>query len=151
MDNINWQALEFHKHKKSPTWFAALWIVVGALVVVAVLTKSILMAILVILGGLVVSLFAIKDPREFTFVLNEKILAIDNTDYPLEDFASFWIFEEEEHNVLSLMPAKTFKTRLKIILPKEHTSNARLFLRAAVEEEEHQESLVEALADWLGF
>lgn len=151
MDKINWQALEFQKHAKSASWFAALWIVVGALVVVAILTKSILMAILVILAGLVVSLFAAKEPREFKFSLDEKSLTIDDRKYPLEEFASFWIFEEQEHNVISLMPAKTFKTRLRIILPKEHTSNSRLFLRAVISEEEQEESLVEALADWLRF
>ena len=150
MDTISWRALEFENHKKSGSWYAALWIVAAALVVVAILTKSLFMAIFVILAALVISIFAAKEPREIYFSLSETTITIDKKPHALEGFQSFWIFEREEVNILSLAP-DNIRPHIKVDLPKEITSDVRLFLRAAIEEEEHEESLVDNLADWLRF
>lgn len=153
MDKITWQALEFQKHEKSKSWFFSLWIIALGLVIVSVLTKSIFMGVLVMVAALVISLYAAKEPREFTFTLKPKAISVGNKNYQLEDFSSFWIDEDENeaNYVLILNPKKAFGANLKIFLPKEHVSNAKLILRAYLDEEEHEDSLVDNLAEWLRF
>ena len=151
MEQVTWTASEFEKHDKPVSWFIALWIIVAALVAVSVLTKSLFMGILVVVAGAVVNLFAVKEPREIEFSLNDKFLKIAGKSHSLESFTSFWIFEEENYNMLSLISKKSFHPYTKIIMPKEYSSEAKLLLRASIEEEEQEESLMDVLTDWLRF
>ena len=151
MNELTWQALEFERHDKSASWYIALWIIAIGLIGVAVITKAWLMIALVILGAIVLSMYAAKDPRMVTFSLTDNDLHIAQRIYPLERFASFWIFEGEEHDILSLTPRHFYQPHFKILLPKEYSSDARLLLRPRVDEEQHEESFIDALADRLGF
>ena len=128
----------------------ALWIIAAGLVAVAFITESLFMGILVIVAALIVSLYAAKDPQTVTFSLDEKSLTIEGKPRPLDSFSSFWIFEREDNNLLSLAP-KGLRPAIKVALPKEHAADARLLLRAVIEEKEQEESAIEALADWLRF
>ena len=150
MNPITWQAAEFEKHEKPASWFVALWIIAAGLVAVAFITESLFMGILVIVAALIVSLYAAKDPQTVTFSLDEKSLTIEGKPRPLDSFSSFWIFEREDNNLLSLAP-KGLRPAIKVALPKEHADDARLLLRAVIEEKEQEESAIEALADWLRF
>ena len=109
------------------------------------------MIILVIIAGSVISLFAIKEPRQFKFSLNDKSIKIADKSHPFESFSSFWIFEEENYNILSLASKKSLHPYIKIIIPKEYSPKAKLLLRASIEEKEQAESVMDALADWLKF
>ena len=150
MERIEWQAAEFEKHEKPASWFVALWIIAAGLVAVAFITESLFMGILVLVAALIVSLYAAKDPQTIAFSLDDKSFSIEGKPYPLESFSSFWIFEREESNLLSLAP-KGLRPAIKVALPKEHTADTRLLLRAVMEEKEQEESAIEALADWLRF
>lgn len=151
MDTITWTSPEFEKHDKPISWFIALWIIVIALVAISILTKSLFMAILVIIAGAIISLFAVKEPRQFKFSLNDKSIKIADKSHPFESFSSFWIFEEEDYNILSLVSKRSFHPYIKIIIPKEYSPKAKLLLRASIEEEKQEESVMDALADWLKF
>jgi hypothetical protein len=150
-NKLTWQAREFEKHEKSAAWFVALWILVAGLAAVAVIMKAWLMIPVVLIGAILISIYAVKEPRMVTFILTENNLHVEQRIYSLGRFASFWIFEEEEHDILSLAPRHYFQPHFKIPLPKEYSSDARLLLRPRLEEEEHKESFIDALSDRLGF
>ncbi len=151
MDKITWQAPEFIKHDKSSSWFVALWIISAGLVVVAFLTKSILMGVLVFIATLVVSVYAAKEPRNIKIVLDERKINFGKESKSLDNFSSFWIFEKGSYNILSLSSKKMLQPHIKIILPEELSKDVRMILRSSLEEREQEESFIEGLSEWLKF
>jgi hypothetical protein len=151
MDPITWQAPEFIKYEKPKGWYMAVWIIAIALAVVGFLTKSVFMIVLVVVAGLLVTLYGAKSPKILSFVLSEKSLTIQKREYPLEDFSSFWIFPDEEWHTLSLNHKKRTKQHLKILVPTDIVRRVRQLTIGVLLEEEQQRSALEEFADKLRF
>ena len=152
MTTLTWQAPEFEYHAKSTQWFIALWIIAAGLVAVAIITKSFFMAALVVIGAFIFHLYAVKYPRTLTISVDPKVLRIENKEYPLERFSSFWIFERQGRNyLLSLAPKKSLQMHIALLIPEEHVPRARMLLRPTLPEVEHEESIIDTLADRIRF
>lgn len=152
MDKLTWQAREFEQPDRHPNWFTALWIFALALVVVAIILKSYLLGVFMILAAGVVHLFALRESPFYTFTLTEENLTVGNKNYNLADFDSFWIFEYENDNVLSLEAKRVLSAHLHIPLSKEVSpETVRNILTPALIEKEQEESLIDILARWLKF
>jgi len=105
-----WEAPEYENIEKHPGWY---WITGGillAIVVYAIVTNSILMAIVFILIGMLGYIFAERDPRIIHMGISSDGIKVDNYFYEYDDLKSFWIFYEAEEGikVLSLHSKKTF-------------------------------------------
>lgn len=149
---ITWQAYEFEQQGRHPHWFKALWIFAAALIAVAVIIKSYLLGVFILLAAGLMHIFALKEPHLFTFALDSTSLQIDHKVYALKDFESFWIFEKENGPMLSLKPkSKKFLSHLHIFLNDAEPDEIKKLLAEAVEEQEHEESLIDILAQKLGF
>ncbi|MEK7609090.1 MAG: hypothetical protein AAB476_01255, partial [Patescibacteria group bacterium] len=92
MDKLTWQAYEFEQPERQTNWFVSLWILAAALVAVAIILKSYLLAVFIILAAGVLNIYALKEPREYIFVLDAEALKIGDKEHALSDFKSFWIF-----------------------------------------------------------
>ena len=151
MDKIEWQAYEFEQPERQTNWFVSLWILAAALVAVAIILKSYLLAVFIILAAGVLNIYALKEPHEFTFILDAETLKIGDKEHALSDFRSFWIFERESGNVLSLEGRNIFNLHLEIPLAEVDPETVRQIISSAVPEKEHGESSIDVLARFLKF
>ena len=108
--SFSWEAPEYEHFEKHPKWY---WIMGGillAIVVYALVTNSILMAITFILIGMLGYFYAEREPRIIQMEITPDGIRVDNYFYDYDDLKSFWIFYEieEEIKVLSLHSKKTF-------------------------------------------
>ncbi|MDI6777607.1 MAG: hypothetical protein QMD77_00275 [Patescibacteria group bacterium] len=107
---FSWEAPEYEHFEKHPKWY---WIMGGillAIVVYALVTNSILMAIMFILIGMLGYVYAEREPRIIKMQITPDGIQVDNYFYAYNDLKSFWIFYEAEEGirVLSLHSRKTF-------------------------------------------
>jgi len=149
---ITWQAYEYEQHGRHPHWFKVLWIFAVALIAVAVIIKSYLLGVFILLAAGLMHIFALKEPHLFTFVLDSTNLQIDQKVYALKDFESFCIFEKENGPMLSLkLKSKKLLSHLHIFLNNVELDEIKKLLTETIEEQEHEESLIDILAQKLGF
>lgn len=146
---ITWQAYEYQQPERHPHWFAALWIFALALAAVAVILKSYLLAVFLVLSAGVVNIFALKPPGQFTFSLGGENLTIGDKTHPLKEFTSFWIFERPDGNILSLEGKRFLNAHLHIPLADINPQEVRELLAVNLTESEHEESLLDLLAERL--
>lgn len=113
---FSWQAPEYEHFEKHPKWY---WISGGillAVVVYALVTNSILMAITFILIGMLGYVYAEREPRTVQIQITPDGLQIDNYFYRYDDLKSFWIFYAAGENIrtLSLHSKKSFLPHIHI-------------------------------------
>ena len=151
MDKLTWQAYEFEQPERQTNWFVSLWILAAALVAVAIILKSYLLAVFIILAAGVLNIYALKEPREYIFVLDSETLKIGDKEHALNSFKSFWIFERESGSVLSLEGKNIFNLHLEIPLAETSPDAVRNMISPTVPEKEHSESSIDVLARFLKF
>jgi hypothetical protein len=113
---IAWVAPEYESIEKHPKWY---WITGGvllAIIVYAIVTDSILMAITFILIGMLMYVYAEREPRRIRMEINPEGIIADKIIYDYDDLKSFWIFYEVDHGLkaLSLHSRKTFLPHIHI-------------------------------------
>lgn len=113
---FDWEAHEYEYIEKHPKWYWIMGIALLAIIVYAIITNSILMAILFILIGMLGYVYAEREPRLIHMEINPDGIIADKIMYEYEDLKSFWIFYEVEagFKVLSLHSKKTFLPHVHI-------------------------------------
>jgi hypothetical protein len=94
-ENLNnklvWSALEYEEKDRSQDWFWALGIIVITSSIASIIFGNYFFAALLIISGLLLGYFAMKNPEIVTYELNTKGLKIHSRVYPYENIKSFWI------------------------------------------------------------
>lgn len=111
-----WEAPEYEYIEKHPKWYWITGAVLLAIVIYAIITNSILMAITFILIGMLIYIYAEREPRLIRMEINSDGIVADKIMYEHDDLKSFWIFYEIEagFKVLSLHSQKTFLPHIHI-------------------------------------
>ena len=113
---FTWDAPEYEYIEKHPKWYWVMGIGLLAIIVYAIITNSILMAITFILIGMLGYIYAERAPKIIRMEINPEGVAADKIMYEYDDLKSFWIFYEVEEGfkVLSLHSKKTFLPHIHI-------------------------------------
>jgi hypothetical protein len=113
---FSWEAHEYEYIEKHPKWYWIMGLILLGIVVYAIITNSILMAILFILIGMLGYVYAEREPRLISMEINPDGIVVDKIMYEYEDLKSFWIFYEVEagFKILSLHSKKTFLPHIHI-------------------------------------
>ncbi|MDD5489552.1 MAG: hypothetical protein PHP25_02645 [Candidatus Moranbacteria bacterium] len=108
--SFSWEAPEYEHSEKPPKWYWVMGGVLLAIIVYALITNSILMAITFILIGMLGYVYAERQPRTIKMQITPDGIKVDDYFYEYDDIRSFWIFYEieEEIRILSLHSKKTF-------------------------------------------
>jgi len=111
-----WEAPEYEHFEKHPRWYWVMGVILTAIVVYAIVTNSILMAITFILIGMLGYYFAEREPRIIAMEITPDGVRVDNYFYEYDNLRSFWIFYEVEEGIklLSLLSQKTFLPHIHI-------------------------------------
>ena len=111
-----WEAPEYEYIEKHPKWYWVMGLILLAIIVYAIITNSILMAITFILIGMLGYAYAEREPRLIRMEINPDGVIVDKIMYEYDDLKSFWIFYEVEtgFKILSLHSKKTFLPHIHI-------------------------------------
>lgn len=151
MEPIRWTALEYGARHHGTDWYWALGIIAVAAGATAIILGNILFAMVIIVGALSLALYAARRPQEIEFEINERGIIIDADLYPYKTLESFWIPEEGAPRLI-VHSKRAFMPQIVIPLGEDVSAGElRELLLDFLDEEEHEESLIEHIAEWLGF
>lgn len=151
---IVWETHEYVYQDKTSDWYWAAAIVSVSLAILAIFFNNILLALLIIVSGFTLCLFAARRPNHYRFEINHIGLLVDRTLYPYATLESFWVEDNRHLDTHSkvIMKSKRLATPLIVIpLDEIDPEHLRDFLLDHLPEAEHSEPLVQKLLERVGF
>lgn len=151
--SIQWKAPEFYHFTKSPSWYVIIVGAAVALLVLSVWQKNFLFGVFIAIAAGLMIYFGRKEPRVLEFKIDDEGIAIeDDRFYTYSDLKSFWIRRRApELDELVIVTKSAFKPHLKILCQPQLEREIKDFLKPQLKEAEHEDSVIDALAEWLGF
>ena len=149
---FSWQAPEYEHFEKHPKWYWVMGGILLAIVVYALVTNSILMAITFILIGMLGYIYAEREPRIIEMEINPDGIKVDNYFYDYDDVRSFWIFYEVEEGfkILSLHSKKTFLPHVHIPIGDANPIKIRETLLSYLPEIRQELTILDRLEKLIG-
>jgi hypothetical protein len=143
---MHWQAPEFEYYEKSARFYLISTIILAAIVIYAVITNSIIMAITFILIGIVGYIYLQREPQVLNFVIIPDGIAVGREIYEFDDMQSFWIFYDPPHEkILSLHMKGKFVPYVHIPIHNENPVSIRHILLDYVPEIKQDHTIVDAV------
>ena len=118
LNDISWEAEEYIVRDRNIWWYIGLFIVGGALGVVAVLFGTWTFLILIILSIISILISTFRPPRKIEYSLNKEGLLEAGKLHKYEDFKAFGILKEGSHFSAVLIPKKRFGLSVKVYFPE---------------------------------
>jgi len=118
---VTWTAQEYVHIDKSPLWFILFVIVVLGLISVDVfILKSWTFSALVVVMAVAIIIYTRRPPRALTYALSAKQgLYVGERLYHFEEFKSFGLIRDGEHNSIMLIPTKRFAPGVSVYFPDD--------------------------------
>ncbi|MEK7572720.1 MAG: hypothetical protein AAB493_02620 [Patescibacteria group bacterium] len=150
-NKIEWSLLEYNEKERNNDWFWALGIIVVAVSITSIIFGNYFFAVLIVLSGVLIVVFAIKKPDLVSYELNEKGLKIKNRLFPYEKIKSFWVQKETKPTLF----IKSERLIMPIIsMPIEYFLADEIknkMLKNKVKEEEMKEHISEKIMEFIDF
>jgi hypothetical protein len=147
---IHWRAPEFQTFEKDRKWYLY---VVGLLLVViiyAIFTNGLVMAITFILIGIVGYIYINKEPRILDFMITEDGIIAGREIYDFDSLESFWIFYEPQNiKVLSLHTKSYLMPYVHIPIDDQDPVKIREIILGYLKEEKHIPGIAETFESLL--
>ena len=146
-----WRAPEHEIQEKDRKWYVIVGLILGAIILYAILTDGLIMAITFIMIGVVGYIILNKKPREINFYITDDGIIADKEIYEFENIKSFWIFYEV-HGVkaISLHTMNKFRPFVHIPLGTEDPTKIREILLDYIEEIKQKSNVVDHFERILG-
>lgn len=149
---ITWSAPEFIKYEKDFSWFAATGIIAAVIFIISLITKNYVFAIVIILSAFSLYIWAQKEPKKYKFKINHRGIAIGKNVYNYDNLKSFWIFYDPPRiKYLSVESKKMLMPKITVPIGEEDPNKIREILVKFLPEEEHEESLIDAIGRHLRY
>jgi hypothetical protein len=118
---VTWTAQEYVHIDKSPLWFVIFVFVVLALIAIDLLfLKSYTFSVLVIVMAIAMIIYTRRPPRALSYALSiHQGLYVGEKLYLLDEFKSFGLIKDGEHNSIMLIPTKRFSPGVSVYFPEE--------------------------------
>lgn len=118
---VTWTAQEYVHIDKSPLWFVIFVIVVLALIALSLFSlKSYTFAVLIVVMAVAVIIYTRRSPRILTYALSmHQGLYVGEHLYHIDEFKSFGLIKDGEHNSIMLIPRKRFSPGVSVYFPEE--------------------------------
>lgn len=117
---VTWTAQEYVHIDKSPIWFVLFVVIVLTFIAVDLLfLKSYTFSVLVIVMAIAVVIYIRRPPRQLTYALSARHgLYVGERLYTFEEFKSFGLIKDGEHNSIMLIPTKRFSPGVSVYFPE---------------------------------
>ncbi len=148
---FRWQALEYESLERGKKWYAVAILVFVAVIGWAIYTKSIVMAIVFLLAGIIGYVQLKKEPRIMDFMITSNGIVAGKEIYVFDNLTSFWIFYEPEGlKTISLHTKSSFTPYVQIPLDGEDPVEIRKILLDYIPEEKHELGIAEVFGRLIG-
>ncbi len=152
MESITWKTLEFEKKEnRHPDWLWTVGLVAVLSATLSFFYGNIFFGILLIIAGAVVILYALRDPKELSVLIDENGIKINELTIPYKNVRGFWLDESGNGDKLLLLVTGSFVPQLSVPLEGVSAESVRAVLSKFAKETEMRESRSIALFDRLGF
>jgi hypothetical protein len=150
---ISWKGHEYLHFKKTTDWYWALGLITVAGAMAALVFNNVLFAILILILGFVLAIFAAREPEEVSFTISQRGVRINDTLYPYQTLEAFGIEEMSPEHIpqLILRSKKILVPNIVIPLQQVTANEVHDFLHNYLHEEELVEPLTHKVMEWLGF
>ncbi len=148
---IQWVSYEYEYREKSTDWFWAVGIITLAISVTSIIFHNLLFAIVILIGGFSLSLFATRPPKGYDTIVGDEGVQIGELLYPYRLLESFWI-ENDTTPRLFLKSKKLVLPFIIITIDSEvNLLELHETLSQHIPEVFHSESPLEKFFERLGF
>ncbi len=142
----HWKAPEFEEYERDRKWYIWITVILGAIVVWALYSDSLIMAITFILIGMVGYIYIQKEPRILDFILTYDGVVAGKEMYDFDNIESFWIFYEPPHmKILSLKNKSYLLPYVHIPIHEEDPVHIREILLDFLPEKKQEEGMMEVM------
>ena len=149
---LSWTAAEYVNHPHGFGWYLMLVVFsVGLATAIYLLTKDYFATGTVIVLGLIVGGFAVRQPREITYEITASGLRIGAKKYPYNLFKSFSVLREGPLTSVNLLPGKRFMPPVSAYFDPKAEQQITNTLGQYLPYEDHKLELVERLSRRLRF
>lgn len=150
MEEIRFRDLEYRHKPKSVDWFWGLGLLAIFSIGLSIFFGNLLFGILILMGAASIGIFAVREPREIEYVINERGILIGDAFHPYSELESFYI-DHQQHTTKLILVSKRFFTSYIVIDIDAHNPEAiQNALTLKLPEVEHHEPLLHAIAERLG-
>jgi hypothetical protein len=148
---ITWRALEYERREQSPNWFWGIGTASGLGIILALIFGNFLLAIILALGAFSLIVTARRGPIPLEYEVNDQGIRAGATFYPYDNLNSFWIETKGLEPKLILSIKRSLMPVIDLpIGPEVSITALRANLDNHLPEVKQEESLIAAVADWLG-
>lgn len=149
---IKWSGNEYQYTPKTSNWF---WYVASGsliLIIISILMRNFLFAVFILIASFTIVLFGTKKPQRINFVIQANGIKIGPKLYTFEELTSFWVnYDPPFKKEVILEQKKKLSRYIKIPIENVDPNLIRETLLKFLKEKKHEESLVETIAERLGF
>lgn len=160
MAQIIWEASEFEFKEKGPAWYYALIGAAVILIAISLWQNNFLFVIFLALATILLLILGGRRPISHTIsVFDNKIKIGHSLIYRYDELLGFSLkmSEADDGNGqagkkfarLWLKPKHRFKLHIHVPVPEELATEIRSMFLKEIPEVEHEETLLEAMIDWL--
>ncbi|NCN52750.1 hypothetical protein GW943_03005 [Candidatus Parcubacteria bacterium] len=149
---VTWEATQHHHIEKGQDWFWILGLIAVAGAVAAFIFGDVLFGVVILLGAIVMAVFALHEPEMKFFAITTRGLRIEDQLYPYATLESYYIDEDHPQGAQLLIKSeRMFMPLLIIPIPDEYTEEIDEILRVRLLEEHLEEPLAHRLLEFFGF
>ena len=149
-DQIEWTAPEHPRFEFGAAWFLGAGTITVLLAIIAVFAKNYLFIVFLALAFGVVLMYSRREPRELRFRLDNQGLQIGSRLRSLNEFSSFWIFENAERSELSFETRQRLSPYMRVPLSNADPEAIRALLAGFLPEKEHPQFAIDIIARRMG-
>ncbi len=150
---VEWTASEYIAHQKTGGWYVLLALgSAGVAAVVYFVTDGDLISTSVILIlGLSLGVFAARQPRELTYVIDHTGLYIGEKFYPYQSFKTFSVVRDQGLGYISLAPLRRFMPPLTVHYDPEDEDKIAETLSQYLPYDDHKPDITDIIARKIRF
>jgi uncharacterized membrane protein YobD (UPF0266 family) len=141
---VSWTASEYQANPKSAGWFGSLALASVLLaVVIYLVTRDLISTVVIGLVGVIVGIFAARQPQILQYHLDSQGIYIGNKFYPYASFKSFSVAEDQAMSYISLLSLRRFMPPLAIHYDPADEEKIVNTLADYLPYEEHKKDIVD--------
>jgi len=142
----SYQALEFDKYHKSPTWYIMFSVIFVLLLIYAIITQSPITFIVFILLFVVTLLISTKEPKEILVEITKNGINLDQrTTFRYQDIDSFGVFIRDDIRFISIYLTEGMMRYARIPLGKENPDDIADILEQYIPREDGKERFIDTI------
>lgn len=143
---VSWTASEYQANPKSAGWFGSLALASVLLaVIIYFITSDIVPTVVIGLMGIIIGIFAARQPHVLDYHLDNLGIYIGSRFYPYSTFKSFSVATDQAMGYISLMPLRRFMPPITIHYDPADEDKIADTLADYLPFEEHKRDMVDSL------